>query len=588
MAELLSDGTMSWIGGMDTSRSPIDIDDIQYAKSVNTIIGSGLGGIRCRYGFEHININFSRRFAERTYKTGHIQGEGYFISNGRIILIVVVDGYVFRLTQSGYSSFDAEILNENDRNSFTLSKAWVIPIPNGVIVNNGFNLPIYVTANTQRRTDPNIGEIGIGMMGVYCQNRLFYVDQSQRLIIASDYRDPLTIKEYFDTGIIGFSSPDADEVITAITKQKTILNYVEGGNLIFSTNRDIYSVDVRDTRSAWANQGTPLGKIQETIPGFSAVSSFSFEPFNSNIYFRTAQYGLSSIKQSEFQYTQLDALTDQSIEASYFLNRDTDWMLDTCYTKSFNERLFTTVAPERTQEGYVYWNGILSFHPAAVYQNQQTTPRRFESVFTGVRPWCLTVVKKEGSRDTLFVHSHDRDGINRLYMMDEKIDYDVDYRGKRKEIEGYIETRAYNFKNPFTLKKTSNRFYRLGMTERSISLKGYARTSLDGEWVKFFDRDHLIRRINNNYPFEPKATRAQVRDHVNLPDEIPPCCSRTQQHIAIQYRFEFKGPLNFQHFIVIGNQENYDTTITSTETSPSIRVYSDLPDYTYSIAPIIQ
>lgn len=584
MAETLSDGNTSWIGGMDTSRSPIDIDDLQYAKAVNVIIGTSLGGIRSRFGFQHVHIEFEDRESKTIYEKGHIQGEGYFISNGRIILIVVVDGYVFKLTQTGYATFEAININLNDRNNVILSKAWVIPIPNGCIVNNGFNLPIYITATSQRRTNPSQGEIGIGMMGVYCQNRLFYVDQSQRMIVASDFRNPITIQEYYDTGILGFSAPDADEIITAITKQKTILNYVEGGNLIFSTNRDIYSVDVRDARTTWADLGTNIGKVQETIPGFSAVSSYSFEPFNSNIYFRTAQYGISSIKQSEYQFSQLDALTDQSIEASYFLGRDTDWMLDACYTKSFNERLLTTVGPERTQEGYTYWNGILSFHPAALYQNQQTTPRRFESIFTGVRPWSLTVVKQERSRDILFVNSNDKDGINRLYMMDESIDFDVNYRNDRKEIEGYFETRAYNFKNPFTLKHTNGRFYRLGMTERSIHMNGYARTTLDGEWVGFFERDHLIQRINSNSPFIPKATRAQVRDYVNLPDEKNPCCAKHNSHIAIQYRFEFKGPLNFQHFIVTGTQESYDQTVTKTETEPTIRVYSDLPDYTYSIS----
>lgn len=585
MAEKLSDGTMSWIGGMDTSRSPIDIDDLQYSKGINTIIGSDHSGIRSRYGFENININFENKNTKRIYETGHIQGEGYFISSGRIILIVVVDGYILKLTQSGYASFDCVNLNLNDRNSVILSKAWVIPIPNGCIVNNGYNLPVYITANTQRRTNPNNGEIGVGFMGVYCQNRLFYVDSSQRLIVASDYRNPITIQEYYDTGIIGFAAPDSDEIITAIAKQKTILNYVEGGNLIFSTNRDIYSVDVRDTRDTWADLSTRIGKVQETIPGFSAVSSYSFEPFNSNIYFRTAQYGICSLRQTEFQFTGVDALTDQSIEAKYFLDRDTDWLLNSCYTKSFNERLLTTVTPERTEEGYTFWNGILSFHPAAVYQNQQTIPRRFESIWTGVQPWCLTVVKRESSRDVLYVHSRDRDGINRLYMMNEQIDYDLNHRGKIVEIKGMFETRAYNFKNPFSIKKINNRFYRLGKIERNVKINVYSRSTDDGEWVLFYDNEHLVDRsmeINGN--FAPSDKKGQTREYVNMSEEVKSCCNNSTGHIHYQYRFEFEGPINFKHFVVIATQEPYDATATPRETTEFVSRYSDLPIYTYSIA----
>src|SRR5690606_908786 len=121
----------------------------------------------------------------------------------------------------------------------------------------GFDYPMIVTEDSVRRSNPDQGEIGIGRMGVYLQNRLFYVNQNATQILASDFAQPTKFTREF-TNIFGFACPDSDEKITAIGKQKSILGGVEGGNLIWSSDRDIYSVDVRGTRSEWADLGSSI------------------------------------------------------------------------------------------------------------------------------------------------------------------------------------------------------------------------------------------------------------------------------------------------------------------------------------------
>lgn len=584
MPERISDGNVSWLGGMDTSRSPNDIAEMQYSKGNNVIIPDSLGGIRSRFGFHCCTLDFDFKATKKIYSENAILAEGYFTSGNQTYLVAYVSGYILKFTRVTTNRFRVENMNPRNRNMDSSSLGWVIPIPNGCIVNNGFDLPFFLDSSVARRTKPKNGEIGIGKMGVYVQHRLFYSDQSGKQIIASDFNQPLK-NTLEGTGIIGFMCPDSDERIVAIGKQKSVLGTAEGGNLIWSSDKDIYSTDVRGTRSSWANIGQRVGKTTETVPNLSATSSYSFESFNTNMYFRSAQLGMADIKQSEAQFSQLDAMNSQSIEASYYFDNDTSWMLSRCYSRKCNKRLFTTVSPEKNYQGYVYWNGILSFFPAAAYSNIGSVPRRFESVFTGIRPWCMTSVSSS-SKDELFIHSFDKDEVNRLYVMDESTNYDIDQFGKIKEIEGFIETRGYNHKNPLLLKQPEDRFYRLNIMERSVKITLFSRPEIQGPWTEMAERNHLICRtkLSDDGLFTPVSHKGQTRPFVNLPSEKFDCCYKLgYSFISLQYRIEFKGPINLDSIITIASLKQRETTMSQIETDCNVISYTYRPDYNYFI-----
>jgi len=586
--ELLSDGTVSWVGGMDTSRHPSNISEIQYSKACNIIIPNSLGGVRSRFGIHCAHLEFENNTTKNIYRKGVVQAECWFKKNNIIFLAALVDGYVLLFRRQTKTLFTVTNLTKRRRNIKTHGQAWGIPIPGGCIFNNSFDLPIFVNESRAKRLHESKGELGIGRMGVYLQHRLFYVDQSGTQIRASDYMHPTKFTRE-GTNIIGFMCPDAGESITAIGKQKSIIGTVEGGNLIWSSDRDIYSADVRGTRSDWANQGSSVGKTTETVPGFSACSSYSFESFNTNVYLRSSQFGMVDIRQAEYQFANYDTLSNQSVEASYYFDNDTDWMLDRCYTRACNQRLFTTVAPELHENGGVYWNGMLSMFPASVQVNQGSIPRRFESVFTGVRPWCMTVVKSSASIDELFIHSHDKDGINRLYLMDESTDYDTDHSGKLREIEGFVETRAFTFSNALTLKQTEKRFYSLGQMPRTVKIKLFSRPDGQGEWFSQWTADHLICRNKiENHVFTPKSSKPQARPLVSFSSEkFERCYPSTTKFLSIQYRVEFTGPIQLDSIALVASAQSMDTTTTSRETECKIMTYNFKPDYSYSILPTL-
>lgn len=584
--ELLTDGTVSWVGGMDTSRHPSDIAEIQYSKACNVIIPSSLGGICSRFGIHCIQLKFENEQTRSIYEHGEVQCEGWFEKNNIMHLVALVSGSVLLFLPVSSGVYEVTNLTKARANIQKSGPAWCSRVPGGCIINNGFDLPIFINGSTAKRLHEKKGELGIGRMGIYMHHRFFYVDQSGTQIYASDFMQP-TKFTLEGTNIFGFMCPDAGETITAIGKQKTITGTVEGGGLVWSSSRDIYSVDVRGTRSEWANQGSRVGKVGETVPGFSACSPYSFESFNTNLYFRTQQFGVVDLRQAEYQFANFDTLSGQSIEASYYLENDTEWMLNQCYTRACNGRLFTTVAPELHESGGVYWNGILSMHPSAMQSNQGNIPRRFESVFTGVRPWCLTVTHPYASKDRLFIHSHDKDGINRLYMMDELSRYDVDHSGAIKPIEGFIETRAYSFRSSMSLKQTEKRFYSLGEMPDSVNIKLFSRPEGQGEWFHQWNENHLICRseVKDNV-FTPVVSYPQSRSLVSFSSEnFTRCYSFSDKFFAVQYRIEFTGPIKLDSIAILATQKPVDVTTYSKETTCKTLTYEYRPDFNYSILP---
>lgn len=579
----LSDGTSSWIGGMDSSRSPVDISDFQYSRGCNVFVPRSLGGVKVRDGIHHQHIIYPDAEARNLYEKGHVQAEGWFTDGGKFYLIVIVNGFVIKLTPVNKSTFSAEVLNQNDPNKD--GEHWITRVPNGCIINDGVNMPIYVTANGIRRTNPGNGEIGPGRMGVYVQNRFFYSNPEGSIIRGSDFENPVGAEEERITGILGFQPPENEDIVTAVGRQKVMLQYAEGGALMFSTRMNIYSVDVRGDRNSWVNQGTRLGKVTQTVEGLNAVSPYSFEAFGTNIYFRNPQFGIADLKQSQYQFNKLDGVVSESIEASYWLENDTEWMLGKCYSRSWNSRLFTTVAPQQDDKQRVFFAGMVSFHPAAVYSNQETAPRRYESLITGVRPWCISSVKSDGEGDRLYIHSFDKDGINRMYRMVRNSDYDISNTGKRVEIKGWIETKGYDFKQRFTLKTESTKFYSLRAFQRDLTISLSARKEDSGRWIDYFN---IIHKVGDSYAKEengaiiPIISRPQTRPQVNLPAVGFEKCKEKRTFLWIQDRIEFSGPIHLDSFIRSATPHLLESSVFEEPKTTSISyVFRD--DFSYSI-----
>lgn len=493
MEKVVIDGYADFSGGMDSSRSPSLINQDQYAFASNIIVSENKDGLRTRCGFRCVEIQFANDFTREIFENGNHQGDGWYINdNGSVVIILVISGYFIEITNINKYIKYARVLNKDRQNNPDIKINHVSKIPGGCIVNDGESSAFLIKRNENRRTSHRNKEIGSGLMGVYVQNRFFYVLPNRKEIYASTIQNPTSLEEAYIDNIYGFKIPEDDKFITAIGRQATIARDISGGNLAFSTSDDFYSVDVRGARTAWgALAGKGVGFVTNTLPGLGAVSQSSFENFNGNIFYRNPVFGLVNLKQGVSEFVNRDTFSKQTIEASLFFDTDHKEFLDKCYTKSYGRSVLTTVSPFH-KDGFVYWNGVLITTPDPYYGKDNNKYTNItESVFTGVRPWCIVVTKKN-NKEEMFIFSYDKDGKNRLYLYDKDLKYDITYRGEKKRIESDIVTRFFTFGKPLNFKRGLGQYYSLDNIATDVDLTVSTRTSDSSKFDCQWSCSHLL------------------------------------------------------------------------------------------------
>lgn len=446
MAEqrLVSDGNADFSGGMDSFRSPSFLEKNQYYCSVNCQIKSGVEGISTRPGYREITLKFDNAKNEQRFRSGEIQGNGYYITRNNILIILCsVDGFLFEFTEIGKYTFSCRVVG--GRNDPIAKKAYFTTVPEGCIINDGISAPIYAKNGSYSRVSGN-KNISAGRAGVYIQNRYFYIDERGESIIPSSFNNPISIEERLLNNLTGFLSPDETE-IKAIGVQRVTNKNSQGGSLLFSTRDNIYSADVSGPMSNW-NPQSGYGSVTGAVYDVAAVSPFSFLSANSNVYFRSRDLGIASLQYMQYIWDNVDIIETQSYGGHLFFKNDSELFLDCCYSSKCNNNIYTTVSPSLSKTS-VYWEGILVCRPG------QKGLIRYDSLYTGIRPWCFQTIKNQYGKELLHIFSKDHDNVNRFYIIDESIDYDLRLsQNPKKDIESVFISRFMDFGNPFLYKKS--------------------------------------------------------------------------------------------------------------------------------------
>jgi hypothetical protein len=542
------DGSTSFSGGMDSSREPSKISPEQCVKLVNCAITDTGDKLAPRPGWRCQNLNFASKFVEGVYANAqNFQGEGWSYNGFTRILLACIDGYILKLVPDGDDSWSVSVLNQDDRSNPNLKSAWFTRVGGDkVIMQDGESNPVLISGESYSRIDSSdTDNIGPGKFGAFVQGRYFYADPSGSIIIASNLREPTLRSEGSITNLYGFTSNDVNDRITAMGRQKHLSLDVNGGSLVWSTDDDLYSADVRGDRTGWS--------ASLVVAESGAVSQNSFENFGSNLYYRSVEKGITSFRQSASQFLSDSDLYSDSVEVDVWLSRDTETMLDRCYTESFKNKLFTTVCPSYHPSGIgVFWNGLIVQNPDPSYNSRNRTPRRFEGLWTGVRPWALTELHGNAGPTQMFCHSYDADGKTRLYRLDESSTHDVDSNGNIREIERIIEFRSFDFGNESTTKEVISNQYGIFNFDRPTQVRSLHRPDYSGPWREFWRVEHKagLKSCECNtlgcYPKQdrPCVVMRNVKDNSLVPGVIP-----GRKAFDHSYRMEIIGPGELGRFI---------------------------------------
>lgn len=584
--QFLTDGSSDFSGGMDSGRSSSFIDRNQYSLAINTQLPDSFGGLQNRNGLRCLIIDFDTVKAKETYENGNYQGEGSYFDGQQYHILASVDGWIFDFKLINNIRLKGTILNPNNQNNPNNLHCWITQVPFGVVISDGESPNFYLYKGAFRRVTKT--EMPPSLMGVYVQNRLCYVLPDRQNIWVSDIENPVGITEILGTNIFGFQTPEPNYFIQAIGKQQTILSTATGGNLSWATNKTQYSVNIVGARTNWGTaNGSGIGFVNNTVTDIGAVSSFSYEPFNGNIYFRNAQQGLSSIKLAEYQFINQDTYFTGSPEANLFFNQDNAVLLSKCYTRGFGAKIYTTIAPQ-LKDNFIYNNGIIVYSPNQYYTNTQRANRRFESVWTGVRPWALTVVDDYGTGQAMFIHSYDYDGVNRIYAVDTTLDHDIDKDGNIVEIESKILTRSFNFGNDLQLKQTEYAFYSLKDIPRNLNVSIDTRIDEHGKLLRQWEFTHkvnpavIVTNLAQEKCFLRKPVHSENRDLVPVAQD-PEECGGTNYFIR-QDLFTFTGAYTLRRWARIATQQDVNKIPIKEEPNNPPNVYTELMLYTYKLS----
>jgi hypothetical protein len=484
LEKLKSDGIADFSGGMDSNTSPSLLQKNQYFCSVNMQMRVGKRGISTRSGYREVKLNFSNKREEEFYRSSIIQGCGHYLYGNLIVQMVSCSGRIFELREVNKWEYDVRYLgirnNENIRNVYFPN------VPDGLIVNDGESSPIYAQKLSYRRARRN--EIGAGYGGVFTQNRFFYIKPNMKDVGFSSFNNPLSIEEPTLANLVSFPIPDNNN-ISAVGEQRFLNKTSQGGSLVISSLRNIYSVDVRGPISAWGKTQDGIGTVSGDIYDIGAQSQNSFISLNGNVYFRSRSLGLVSLQYLQFIFNNQDILEKQSYGGDLFFDNDDRSFLDSCYTVKYKNKLYTTVSPDMNMTG-VFWNGLLVSSPG------QKGIITYESLHTGIRPWCICQPDDMYGEEFLYFHSYDCDGVNRMYIQDDTSDMDRVLGKPPKEIESKLFTRMMSFDNGFAFKKQQSQIYSISGMSRDVKVKILTRHSEDSSFKSVFDTVHKTDRCS--------------------------------------------------------------------------------------------
>jgi hypothetical protein len=476
--KIIADGIADFSGGMDSNTSPSLLQKNQYFCSVNMQMRVGKRGISTRSGYREVKLNFATKKQEAFYRSSIIQGCGYYLYGSFIVQMVSCSGRIFELRE--VNKWEYDVVYTGIRNNENIRNVYFPNVPDGLIINDGEAAPIYGQKLSYRRSKRN--EIGAGYGGTYTQNRFFFVKPNRTDVGFSSFNNPMSLEEPTLANLVGFRIPDNNN-ISALGEQRFLSKTSQGGSLVISSLKNIYSVDVRGPISGWGKTQDGIGTVSGDIYDIGAQSQNSFISLNGNVYFRSRNLGLVSLQYLQFIFNNQDILENQSYGGDLFFDNDDKFLLDSCHTVKYKNKLYTTVSPDMNMTG-VFWNGLLVSTP------QQKGIITYESLHTGIRPWCMCQPDDSYGEEFLYFHSYDCDGVNRMYILDETADMDHVIGKPPKEIESKLFTRMMSFDNGFSLKKQLNQIYSVSGMSRDIRVKVLTRNSEDSSFKMVFDTVH--------------------------------------------------------------------------------------------------
>jgi len=469
-----TDGSVAFDGGIDAGIMPSKVDQNQVAFAVNANFRAGFASPRPGYVQQDYNlcVSITADNAEITADQTNVTADGwseecygpqsltgtfqcalpYIADNGRTFILMLISGNVW-LYDTEQNKAQNLTVSPDLENPSNLLDGWMVQAENFVVIQDGFSRPlIFNGTNLRRATDD---EIKTGKAMAYVNGRIWYALPNGFSFRATDivYGDGTrasVLKETENTFLNeggDFAVPSDSGGITAMAVPGNPDTSLGQGPLLVFTPRYVFSIQAPVNRDAWKNLNYPIQAVSLISSG--ALGSRSTVTINGDVLYRSID-GVRSFVIARRSFNDYGN-TPISNEIANVIGNDQSDLLWSSSAVVFDNRLLMTCQPKYDSKGVIHRAlAVLDFE--LITSMRKKFPPAWSGIWTGLN--ALQVLKTENAYgDRCFCIARGSDDSIQIWEITKGDSFDSSISMPKKKIQWLVQTRAYNFQSPFSLKR---------------------------------------------------------------------------------------------------------------------------------------
>lgn len=504
-----TDGTVTFEGGIDAGVMPSEVDKNQVSFAVNASFRQGF--VAPRPGFVQqdydLCVTITADNAEITADQTNVTADGwseecygpqsltgtfqcalpYIADDQRTFILMLISGKVW-LYDCAQKKAQNLTVSPDLENPSNLLDGWMVQAENFVVIQDGFSKPlIFNGTNLRRATDD---EIKCGRVMAYVNGRIWYALPNGFSFRATDivYGDGTrasVLKETENTFLNeggDFAVPSDSGGITAMAIPGNPDTSLGQGPLLIFTPRYVFSVNAPVDRDVWKNLNYPIQAISLLTSG--ALGSRSAITVNGDVFYRAVD-GVRSFIIARRSFNDWGN-TPISNEVLNVTDNDQTSLLWASSAVVFDNRLLMTSQPRFDSEGVVH-KSLLALDFDLITSLRKKFPPAWAGIWTGLD--VLQVLKTENAYgDRCFAIARGSDDTIQIWEITKSDKFDTNLsETPKKEIQWFIQTRAYNFEVPFGLKRLDSGDIFIDSLEGDVSFNAEYRPDQYPGWLEWAD-----------------------------------------------------------------------------------------------------
>lgn len=472
----LADGMLSFESGQDAHHSPDKIQPTAYALGVN--VSCDNNNLSPRWGIAERDLilpdgtlelpDHNRVKFDMLFNQGRFQAAAPYSIGSQYYHAVVISGNLFLVNQDTYEVTPVPIDDGtgNDNTTMLDESAYRInwSVAGRFLVFHDWPAnPVILEGTEARRADPALFEVPVSVLGVSNSTRFFIANNGNEFtggdpegsLAAPDA--PITFQEvlipsaaYFGQ-VFQVTTNYSNDPITAMASLQVADTSTGIGPLLVSTQSKIKAYGANSPRASWsAEQFGSEFVYASGIAGPRALTNL-----NSDLLYLDSEGQLRSLAMSRDEQRKWSKVP-MSLEVSNWLKFWDPSLVRFAAMAYFENKVLITANPYRTTAIGMAGNRLTDFaHGGFVVLELDglsalsgESPPVWAGLWTGVHPMEIITNNKR-----LFVYGKKNGRTNTLYEFTPEDKFDV-IDGKERSIISRINTKQFDFKDPFMNKET--------------------------------------------------------------------------------------------------------------------------------------